>query len=562
VDVIEVDGASNRGITEIRSLRETVKFLPAKNPYKVYIIDEVHALTNDAFNALLKTLEEPPAHVVFIFATTEAHKLPATILSRCQRYDFRRIRVEDIVKRLTDVAKIENIEVDSQALTVIARQAEGGLRDALGLMDQVIASGGAVTLEAINTALGLINQDLIYRTAVSSIRGRISDALSVLDEAYDLGYDFKELGQKILELIRDLTLFKASREAGKLLDLTDSEEARFNEITSDLTTATLHRHFEAWLKFYGDLARHPHPRWLMEAHLIRVSQMAPLADLAKLTERLTSFLETGALEPAAKPGPPARSLTGTLAVAKTVLVPQYDSPAASSAPEALAPVSAGPPIPSETASNASSIAPAPSSLVQPVDTKEPQYTAPSRPTGSVPPEALVTLEAQVPPEAKVTSEAQLPPKTQPSTTSAAPTSETAAQPLAPVSSQTSTPSATTDQAFPATLSSPAAPTVSPCGTPVSIATAPINEPAETKSANQGEPFDDELIKKLNDTDFIENRLAILEQTDVIQNLKKKLPGRFVGYFDIPDTERESEQTNNGSADSPTEENINEEPSAI
>ncbi|MDR2455024.1 MAG: DNA polymerase III subunit gamma/tau, partial [Deltaproteobacteria bacterium] len=275
VDVIEVDGASNRGINEIRSLRDTVKYLPAKNPYKVYIIDEVHALTADAFGALLKTLEEPPSHVVFIFATTEAHKLPATIISRCQRYDFRRIRVDDIAGRLKDVANLESIEFDPEALTVIARQAEGGLRDALGLMDQVIASAGAITLEAVNSALGLINQDLVYRTALASLGGRAAEALKVLEEAYDLGYDFKELGQRVLELIRDLTMFKAGRDTAEFLDLTDAEESRFLEITKSLSLATLHRHLEAWLRFQNELSRHPQPRWLMEAHLIRLGQMAP-----------------------------------------------------------------------------------------------------------------------------------------------------------------------------------------------------------------------------------------------------------------------------------------------
>jgi DNA polymerase-3 subunit gamma/tau len=312
VDVIEVDGASNRGINEIRGLRETVKYLPTKNKYKVYIIDEVHALTSEAFNALLKTLEEPPSHVVFIFATTEAHKLPATILSRCQRYDFRRIRIDDIIARLVVVAEQENITVSKDALTVIARQAEGGLRDALGLMDQVIASGGEITLEAVNAALGLINQDLVRKTVASALDGNPALSLKVLDEAYNLGYDFKELGLKALELVRDLTLYKATPSTGELMELTDAEEADFKLITANISLPTLHRHFEAWLKFYGDLTRHPQPRWLMESHLIRLSQMAPLADLANLSERLTAFLEGGAI-PVATPAPPPRSLAAALA---------------------------------------------------------------------------------------------------------------------------------------------------------------------------------------------------------------------------------------------------------
>ncbi|MDR1677482.1 MAG: DNA polymerase III subunit gamma/tau, partial [Deltaproteobacteria bacterium] len=322
LDVVEVDGASNRGINEIRSLRESVKYLPVKNPKKVYIIDEVHALTNEAFNALLKTLEEPPSHVVFIFATTEAHKLPATILSRCQRYDFRRIRVEDIVARLADVAEKENIPAAKDALTVIARQAEGGLRDALGLMDQVIASSGEISLEAVINSLGLINQELIIRTGLSALKGDMKDSLAALDEAYNLGYDFKELGYRALELIRTLTLFKASPSVGEVLDLTDAEIKRYKEITADLTLPTLHRHLENWLKFQNELARHSQPRWLMESHLIRLAQMAPLADLGALTQRLITFLESGTIPPAADPSPPARSQDSPIAQAPAPAPPQ------------------------------------------------------------------------------------------------------------------------------------------------------------------------------------------------------------------------------------------------
>ncbi|MDR1109849.1 MAG: DNA polymerase III subunit gamma/tau [Deltaproteobacteria bacterium] len=316
VDVVEVDGASNRGIDEIRSLRETVKYLPVKNPRKVYIIDEVHALTKDAFNALLKTLEEPPAHVIFIFATTEAHRLPATILSRCQRYDFRRIKVDDIVGRLIDVAQAEEISAARDALTVIARQAEGGLRDALGLMDQVIASSGEITLEAVNMALGLINQDLVLKTAASALKGDLAGAMDVLDEAYGLGYDFKELGLRTLELVRNLTLFKAAPAASESLDLTDAEEARYKALTADLSLGTLHRHLESWLRFQNELARHTQPRWLMESYLIRLCQMAPLADLGALAERLVAFLESGAAPKAAQPGHPPRSLDSPLALAR------------------------------------------------------------------------------------------------------------------------------------------------------------------------------------------------------------------------------------------------------
>ncbi|MDR1577528.1 MAG: DNA polymerase III subunit gamma/tau [Deltaproteobacteria bacterium] len=292
VDLMEVDGASNRGINEIRGLRDTVKYLPAKNPYKVYIIDEVHALTNDAFNALLKTLEEPPDHVIFIFATTEAHKVPATILSRCQRYDFKRIRAEDITNRLLKVAEIEKIVAEPEALTIIARQAEGGLRDALGMMDQVIASAGEITTAAVDQALGLINQNIISETAKAAFRGDTGAALDLMEKAYNLGSDFRELAIRVLEWVRGLTLYKANARAAEILDLTEKELAEYQELAKEMSLSLLHRHFEAWLRFQGELSRHPQPRWLMEAHLIKLCQTAPLTDLATLSARLTALLES------------------------------------------------------------------------------------------------------------------------------------------------------------------------------------------------------------------------------------------------------------------------------
>ncbi|MDR1083841.1 MAG: DNA polymerase III subunit gamma/tau [Deltaproteobacteria bacterium] len=292
VDLMEVDGASNRGIDAIRGLRDTVKYLPGKNPYKVYIIDEVHALTPDAFNALLKTLEEPPDHVVFIFATTEAHKVPATILSRCQRYDFKRIRTEDITARLKRVSDTENIKAETEALTVIARQAEGGLRDALGLMDQVIASAGEITVRAVDQALGLINQNLVSQTALAAFKGNTALALELMDRAYSLGSDFRELALRILEYVRGLTLYKANTQTAAFLDLTEKELEEYGQIGKELSLSLLHRHFEAWLRFHGEMAGHPQPRWLMEAHLIKLCQLAPLSDLASLTVRLTSLLES------------------------------------------------------------------------------------------------------------------------------------------------------------------------------------------------------------------------------------------------------------------------------
>ncbi|MDR2198878.1 MAG: DNA polymerase III subunit gamma/tau [Deltaproteobacteria bacterium] len=291
IDLIEVDGASNNGIEQIRKLRETVNFQPAKSRYKVYIIDEVHALSMAAFNALLKTLEEPPGHVVFIFATTEAHKLPATILSRCQRYDFRRIRMEDMVARLETVAKAENIECNPEGLMILAREAEGGLRDALGLLDQVIATAGKVTEKTVRDSLGLVSPRLVEDLAEAALASQVETALALLSEAYARGSDIKELSLRALEFVRDLTLYKAGAGVSELLQLTDAEESRLSTLSAAYSLPALHRHFESWLKLAGEISRHPHPRWLLESHLLRLCHAAPLENLAELTARLTKSLE-------------------------------------------------------------------------------------------------------------------------------------------------------------------------------------------------------------------------------------------------------------------------------
>ena len=342
VDVIEVDGASNRGINEIRDLRETVKYLPAKGRYKVYIIDEVHALTKDAFGALLKTLEEPPPHVVFIFATTETHKVLPTILSRCQRYDFRRIRVEDIAARLAKVAEMERIEAEPEALELIARQAEGGLRDSLSLMDQAIAAGGgALTADDVRRSLGLIDQALVRSIVVSTLEGRAAEALTALDEAYLRGYDFKDLGVKILEYIRGLTLVKVDRKNAALMNVTETEEINFSDISAKHSLETLNRHFDAWLKFQRDLSYSPQPRWQLEAQVVRLSQLAPLAPMSELVERLGKLL--------AQNPPPPRPAASSRPAGAAEIRPAPSDPGPPSAPE---------PSPSASRANRPAAAPA------------------------------------------------------------------------------------------------------------------------------------------------------------------------------------------------------------
>ncbi len=211
MDVFEIDAASNRGIDEIRDIRETVKFAPASGRYKVYIIDEVHMLTTEAFNALLKTLEEPPSQVIFILATTEAHKVPATIQSRCQRYDFRRIAVEEIQARLQYVADEMKIGAEPEALMLIAIQADGGLRDALSILDQCASiEDGCVTAQRVRQILGLVGHQWIFRLAKAIFEGNMQEILEMLA---GLLRDGKELRQVLVELslhLRGLMIYQAT----------------------------------------------------------------------------------------------------------------------------------------------------------------------------------------------------------------------------------------------------------------------------------------------------------------------------------------------------------------
>ncbi|MDI6871421.1 MAG: DNA polymerase III subunit gamma/tau [Bacillota bacterium] len=209
MDVIEIDGASNRGIEEIRDLREKVKLIPVQAPYKVYIIDEIHMLTTDAFNALLKTLEEPPAHVVFIFATTEPHKIPATILSRCQRFDFKRLTVPELSAHLSRIASAEGLALSPETVALIARNADGGLRDALSLLDQCVAfAGEKVTLADVEALLGTVESEVLLRFVDLVAERDLVRGLAYIAELMDSGKDLHRLARDLMSHLRNLLLLK------------------------------------------------------------------------------------------------------------------------------------------------------------------------------------------------------------------------------------------------------------------------------------------------------------------------------------------------------------------
>ncbi len=212
MDYFEIDAASNRGIDEIRDMREKVKFSPSQGKIKVYVIDEVHMLTNEAFNALLKTLEEPPAHVMFILATTEPQKIPLTILSRCQRYDFKKIHETGIEERLAEIIEKEEITVDKEALSLIIKKAEGGMRDAISILDQAISAAESkeIRLFDIEEVLGTLNDEQLYLIFSETFSGNIEKMISTLDAALAEGRDIKQIIKDMIDYVRDIVLYKAS----------------------------------------------------------------------------------------------------------------------------------------------------------------------------------------------------------------------------------------------------------------------------------------------------------------------------------------------------------------
>ncbi len=209
VDVIEIDGASNRGIDEIRELRERVRFAAVEARSKVYIIDEVHMLTNEAFNALLKVLEEPPANVVFIFATTEAHKIPPTILSRCQKFDFRRFNLAQTLTLLEKVVAAENVNAEQEALALVARQAEGGLRDALAILDQCLAMDPqTLTVQTVVHVMGIVRRDALAQLSANLLKADLAATLQLVNELLNEGVDVRQLARDLALYVRDILLVK------------------------------------------------------------------------------------------------------------------------------------------------------------------------------------------------------------------------------------------------------------------------------------------------------------------------------------------------------------------
>ncbi len=286
VDVIEIDAASNRGIDEIRDLREKIKFAPTMGSFRVYIIDEVHMLTNEAFNALLKTLEEPPRHAVLILATTEPHKVPLTILSRCQRFDFRRILPADIIKRLKEVAAGANLQVEEEALRLIARAAEGGLRDALSILDQSAAFGEMkVTAGDVHNILGTVRIDALNRMAGHLCAGETGQALRLVAELTGEGKDLRLFARELAGYLRSLLLEKIAPNSS--VEEAWGEPAQVAAMAAGFSKEGLVRAVEIMAEAEQNMKWSSMPVIVMELALVRACSGEARSDTGSLSARLS-----------------------------------------------------------------------------------------------------------------------------------------------------------------------------------------------------------------------------------------------------------------------------------
>ena len=296
IDVQEIDGASNRGIDEIRELRENAKYMPSASQYRIYIIDEVHMLTLQAFNALLKTLEEPPSHVKFIFATTESHKVPITILSRCQRFDFKRIPLPKIVAYLEKIAGHEGVDIGTTGLSMIAREAEGSMRDAESLLDQVISFAGQTVLDSqVPEILGIIDRGLIFESSSAVIEGSSPRCLAVVEKVYNQGYDIKEFYRALMGQFRNLLVSQIAP-GEQLIDMSESDR---DEIKCQAEMAGEEK-LQVVLNFLiareDGLRFTTYPRLVLETTMIKLCSLGDylsfgeiMKKIALLEERVISF---------------------------------------------------------------------------------------------------------------------------------------------------------------------------------------------------------------------------------------------------------------------------------
>ena len=377
-DVVEIDAASNNGVDNIRDLREEVNYTPTRGKYRVYIIDEVHMLSTGAFNALLKTLEEPPAHVIFILATTEVHKLPATILSRCQRFDFKRIQPETMAVRLQQVAGLEGMELAPDAATLIARIADGALRDGLSILDQCAGRSKQITAQLVSEVAGLAGREALYRLSDAVLARDSSAAVEELAQLHENSYDMERLCVEMINHFRNFMMVKTVKKSRELIICTDDEYKHIEASAGQFTLAQILRGLDLFQSTLVKIKGGATPRIEMEMAFVRLCEPKLETDSDAINQRLS------ALERAVQNGVPA-------APVKTV---QSPAPAAHPAPAQPT----APPTPQPTpaaAAPAPEPEPVPATSAEPVSAPVPE-PAPVQPEPPVPPEPTAAAPSPAP----------------------------------------------------------------------------------------------------------------------------------------------------------------------
>ena len=353
-DVMEIDGASSNSVDDVREMRETIKTGPARGRYRVYIIDEVHMLSTAAFNALLKTLEEPPGHVVFVFATTEAHKIPQTILSRCQHFTFRRIPRREVIDTLQRVARAEGIAIDERSLSALARASDGSMRDALSLLDQAVAFGGKrVAADDLMTLLGSVPHELFRGVLDATLARDAAGALRSLAAVQDHGCDVRQFSGELMEHVRNLLVAKVVADADDLIELGPDEQAEIKADAGRLSLDHIQELFRVFLEAEDGIRTSQHPWYVVEMAVVRACRVG----------------SEQAGTPPARPDAKAPALQAKAA-------PQPSRPVAHPAPKAAPPQAAPPPAaPSTGAASSEPVALAWEDVVAKVQTERPNIGA-------------------------------------------------------------------------------------------------------------------------------------------------------------------------------------------
>lgn len=291
LDVIEIDAASHTSVNDIREIIDNVKYLPSSGKTKIYIIDEAHMLSQSAFNALLKTLEEPPPHVLFILATTEIHKIPATILSRCQRYDFKRVSAEKIRKRLEEITSIEGIEVPRETLYLISKEADGSLRDALSMLDQLVATfGTTIKPQEATEVLGLFDRSLVKVTLEAVFSKDPKKSIEALHSALEKGINPKRFAEELLKTIRDALVLKVC-EGENLPDISTEEIKDLEKISSNRSIEELEMMFDLMLRSTEEIQRSLYPTLALESTLVKLSLIQDIVKIGDIIEKIDRLQE-------------------------------------------------------------------------------------------------------------------------------------------------------------------------------------------------------------------------------------------------------------------------------